>query len=174
MISVTFHENTRRTRPFKSENGALKAVWKWLRATDDDNAYAVIIGPMYSEPRVITNWQELPFSEPEKVDFLQTREWRQLRQQAFELYGNFCACCGRGPKDGVVLHVDHKKPRSKYPQLQDDINNLQILCEEHNKLKSNTSEKDWDALCKANFANVTAKLSEVPACVDSVNRNLSE
>lgn len=60
MISVTFHENSRRTRQFKSENGALKAVWKWLKATEDDNAYAVIIGPMYSEPRVIKGWQELP------------------------------------------------------------------------------------------------------------------
>lgn len=27
-----------------------------------------------------------------------------------------------------VIHVDHIKPRSTFPQLEMDINNLQILC----------------------------------------------
>ncbi|ABO23175.1 HNH endonuclease [Shewanella loihica PV-4] len=143
VITVTFHAKNRRTRSYKSEKGALKAVWKWLKESDDEYAYAVLIGPIYQEPRLIRNWQELPFSDPVEVDFLQTPEWRKLKQEAFELYGNYCACCGKGPKDGVVLHVDHIKPRSLYPELRSDINNLQILCEEHNTNKSNTSEKKW-------------------------------
>ncbi|MFC6439812.1 HNH endonuclease [Bowmanella sp. JS7-9] len=28
-----------------------------------------------------------------------------------------------------MLHVDHVKPRAKFPELALDINNLQILCE---------------------------------------------
>ena len=41
------------------------------------------------------------------------------------------------------IHVDHIKPRSKYPELELDINNLQVLCEDCNIGKSNIDETDW-------------------------------
>src|SRR5688572_16369968 len=54
--------------------------------------------------------------------------WPPLRYAALKKYGNRCQCCGSTPKNGSVLHVDHIKPRNKYPELTYDINNLQILC----------------------------------------------
>ena len=52
--------------------------------------------------------------------------------------------CGRSPKvHGIILHVDHIKPRSKYPELELDITNLQILCEDDNLGKSNRYETDY-------------------------------
>lgn len=42
-----------------------------------------------------------------------------------------CLACGRKPPT-VVLHVDHIKPRSKYPELELEISNLQVLCEDCN------------------------------------------
>ncbi|MGR6503593.1 HNH endonuclease [Shewanella sp. Koi 1] len=146
MFSVTYHDDSRRTKKYKTEIGALRAVWKWLRSEEivGKGHYAIVIGPSITEPRVISQWSELPFSEqPNEVNFLQTTEWRQLRRKAFELYGNYCACCGKTPKNGAVLHVDHIKPRSLRPDLESDITNLQILCDGCNQDKSNISERKW-------------------------------
>ena len=52
-------------------------------------------------------------------------------------------CCERSPIDGVKLHVDHIKPRSKYHELELDFNNLQILCEDCNLGKLNINEEDF-------------------------------
>jgi 5-methylcytosine-specific restriction endonuclease McrA len=41
------------------------------------------------------------------------------------------------------MHVDHIKPRSKYPALELAEDNLQVLCELCNIGKSNTNETDW-------------------------------
>ena len=76
-------------------------------------------------------------------EFYMDRPWRELRYQALKKYGRECACCGAHPGGGIVLHVDHIKPRSKYPELELDINNLQILCEDCNLGKSNTDEIQW-------------------------------
>lgn len=76
-------------------------------------------------------------------DFYDSIEWRALRYKALELNGGACQCCGRTRKHGVVLHVDHIKPRSLYPELQLALDNLQILCEDCNLGKSNKFATDW-------------------------------
>lgn len=76
-------------------------------------------------------------------NFYLTDEWKTLRYAAFERYGNFCSCCGRGPEHRVVLHVDHIKPRSMFPELALDPGNLQVLCEDCNRAKSNIYMTDW-------------------------------
>lgn len=75
--------------------------------------------------------------------FYASPEWRRLRYKALKIYGGKCACCGRSAKDGLKMHVDHIKPRSKYPELALKITNLQILCEECNIAKSNTDDIQW-------------------------------
>lgn len=77
------------------------------------------------------------------IDFYDTDEWRHLRYEAFERYGNRCLACGRTAAHDLVMHVDHIKPRSKYPELALDIENLQVLCEDCNLAKSNIFETDW-------------------------------
>lgn len=77
---------------------------------------------------------------PKKTDFYYTREWRELRYQALKKYGRTCMLCG---ESRTVIHVDHIKPRSKFPNLSLDINNLQILCENCNIGKSNKDSTDW-------------------------------
>ena len=76
-----------------------------------------------------------------KVSNLKQSKWQKLRYQAFVKYGNVCACCG--PKDGVKMHVDHIKPKSIYPELEYELDNLQILCSECNIAKSNKNETNW-------------------------------
>lgn len=68
-----------------------------------------------------------------KDDFYKTREWRNLRWEVLEKYGGNCSICGRNNKDhGVIIHIDHIKPRSKYPELELKLDNMQVLCEDCN------------------------------------------
>jgi len=77
-------------------------------------------------------------------DFYKSEEWRKLRYKVLRKYSAECMCCGRSKKyHGIVIHVDHVKPRSKYPHLALDFKNLQILCEDCNLGKSNIDETDW-------------------------------
>ena len=77
-------------------------------------------------------------------DFYESREWRRVRYAVLKKHGARCLCCGRSPnKHGIVVHVDHIKPRSKFPELELNPNNLQILCEDCNLGKSNLDSTDW-------------------------------
>lgn len=88
--------------------------------------------------------------------FYRSREWRELRYEAFKRYGRHCCVCGRGREHGVVLHVDHKIPRSKRPDLALDISNVQIMCEDDNIGKGNRDSIDWQAPEPDNNPELTA------------------
>lgn len=87
----------------------------------------------------------LPRDEWEKqtTKFYNSRAWRELRYKVLRDFGGSCSCCGARASDGVRIHVDHIKPRSKYPELQLDKANLQVLCEDCNFGKSNYYNDDW-------------------------------
>lgn len=75
--------------------------------------------------------------------FLFSYEWRKIRYEVILRCGPKCQCCGRAPKDGIVLNVDHIKPRKTHPELALDIDNLQVLCNECNHGKGNWDRTDW-------------------------------
>lgn len=76
--------------------------------------------------------------------FLNTYEWRKLRMVVLKKRGPRCECCGATPSDGkTVIHVDHIKPRRKFPELALVESNLQVLCHECNHGKGNWDETDW-------------------------------
>lgn len=78
------------------------------------------------------------------ADFYTSDAWRAARFDALQNNDGCCELCGRSKRrHGVVLHVDHIKPRSKFPALALDRDNLQILCEDCNMGKGNRDEKDW-------------------------------
>lgn len=72
-----------------------------------------------------------------------TDRWRTLRLDALAHADGRCCLCGRGPKDGVVLHVDHIKPISRFPALTWEPSNLQVLCADCNLGKGNRYSTDW-------------------------------
>lgn len=78
-----------------------------------------------------------------KDSFYATYEWRQLRYRALKKYGSRCLCCGRSPKDGATMHVDHIKPRKQFPELAFELDNLQVLCAVCNHGKGNWDSTDW-------------------------------
>lgn len=79
-------------------------------------------------------------TKPERSGFFESRVWQELRYRALKHYGVKCMCCGI---TSVEMHVDHIKPRSKYPTLELQFDNLQVLCRACNMGKSNTDETDW-------------------------------
>ncbi|WP_199231848.1 MULTISPECIES: HNH endonuclease signature motif containing protein [unclassified Azospirillum] len=85
-----------------------------------------------------------PKPRPKKVQsFYETREWRELRYKALQIHGARCMCCGATPQTGAVMHVDHIKPRSRYPHLELELSNLQVLCGDCNLGKSNKDKTDF-------------------------------
>ena len=78
--------------------------------------------------------------------FYKSEPWRELRFVALKHADGCCALCGRSNRlHGVVLHVDHIKPRSRFPHLSLVASNLQVLCEDCNLGKSNRDTTDWRA-----------------------------
>lgn len=95
-------------------------------------------------PELNLNYQETPcFNDTDTNDFYKSTEWKRLRYMAFKKYGTKCQLCGKSAKDEVKIHVDHIKPRSKYPELALDIKNLQILCEDCNLAKGAWDSTKW-------------------------------
>lgn len=78
-----------------------------------------------------------------EAGFYQAREWLHVRYLAILRSDGCCEACGRGKRHKVSLHVDHVKPRSKYPELALELNNLQVLCADCNLGKSNIDQTDW-------------------------------
>lgn len=76
-------------------------------------------------------------------EFYLSIEWRRLRYIVIKERGKRCECCGILPPDNKSVHVDHIKPRSRYPELELDFNNLQILCIDCNLGKGDGDEINW-------------------------------
>jgi len=77
-----------------------------------------------------------------KDGFYKSHQWLRLRYQVLTESKAVCGCCGASGRD-TTIHVDHIKPRSKYPELELEISNLQVLCSDCNMGKSNIEETDW-------------------------------
>ena len=71
--------------------------------------------------------------------FLASPEWRAMRERVFALHGKRCQKCGSDDE----IQVDHIKPRSKFPDLALDIENLQVLCWPCNREKNFTVIADY-------------------------------
>tara|TARA_B100000686_G_C16756502_1_gene955860 strand:+ start:187 stop:591 length:405 start_codon:yes stop_codon:yes gene_type:complete len=63
-------------------------------------------------------------------------------KQNLERLGDKCQKCGISCGD-ARLEVDHIKPMSLFPELEQDQNNLQILCMRCNRRKSNKYIRDY-------------------------------
>lgn len=71
--------------------------------------------------------------------FYRTKEWKKLRREVFKEYGKWCMKCG----SQYNICVDHIKPRSLFPELEMCFDNMQVLCDMCNLLKSNRHCEDY-------------------------------
>jgi len=75
--------------------------------------------------------------------FYRTPAWISVRYKVLKRDNGKCVLCGRSAEDGIVLNVDHIKPRHKYPHLALLMSNLQTLCSRCNQGKGAHDETGW-------------------------------
>lgn len=81
-----------------------------------------------------------------EVDFWKSGTWQRLRFEVLAESEGCCVLCGRSYREhGVAMEVDHIKPRSRFPDLSLDKGNLQVMCFDCNRGKSNRDTTDWRA-----------------------------
>lgn len=71
--------------------------------------------------------------------FYASWEWKKLRFEILKKYGAVCMLCGS--KEYIVC--DHIKPRKKFPELELEQDNIQVLCNSCNMGKSNDDYTDF-------------------------------
>lgn len=89
-----------------------------------------------------------------------TASWREFRLQVIQLDGGVCSNCGRGPGDGVALHVHHKQYVAGRKPWEYPFEQCEALCAgchaaEHGKIPPKTG---WE------FAGVDDLGDLVGAC----------
>lgn len=78
--------------------------------------------------------------QKERDLFYDSDAWKNLRKKIFKAYGRTCMCCRKYSR---VMHIDHIMPRSKYPYLELEPTNMQVLCRKCNEDKSNKHSTDY-------------------------------
>lgn len=81
-------------------------------------------------------------AKPKVLGFYDSREWHVLRYKVIKAHGRVCMACG---SNEGAMHVDHIKPRSRFPELALEFSNLQVLCKACNLGKSSWDETDFRA-----------------------------
>jgi 5-methylcytosine-specific restriction endonuclease McrA len=109
----------------------------------------------------------LCFASTEK--FYAHKEWKLFRIQILKKFGQKCMACGKTSKE-KSLHVDHIKPRSKFPDLSFDEDNMQVLCEDCNIGKSNNIKLDFKSTTRAPFTmpELAPYLPDLPDEINAV------
>ncbi|QLB38268.1 HNH nuclease [Sulfitobacter phage phiGT1] len=101
-----------------------------------------------SEPKQVKAKSVRKRTKAADSKFYASWEWKKARYEALRIHGQRCQCCGWRPGDTEFgrLVVDHIKPRSKFPALELDVGNLQIMCGDCNMGKSNVFVDDFRGL----------------------------
>ncbi len=71
----------------------------------------------------------------ESRQFYSSPEWQQVRKEVIREYGVVCPECGIHIENSIDVTVDHIRPRSKYPHLALEKQNLRVLCRSCNSSK---------------------------------------
>ena len=101
----------------------------WCLRTKKRKAYSV---------KKKDNWKVRLCAMPSK-QFYRTKTWFKLRRRVLEEYGYRCMLCGSLDD----IQVDHIRPRSREPHLSLEFSNLQVLCKDCNREKSNIHAEDY-------------------------------
>jgi hypothetical protein len=80
------------------------------------------------QPTIISNDYSNKEFEERLHRFYNSKKWKLIKEQVYKTFVHMCPVCGSEDN----LRVDHIKPIRHYPALIDDMNNLQLLCNECN------------------------------------------
>jgi 5-methylcytosine-specific restriction endonuclease McrA len=97
--------------------------------------------------RVVSGWEE----DTKRSNFYRSKAWRDIarkrRAETIRHWGRLV--CERMPSHAGPFHVDHIKPRSRFPDLELDLNNTQSLCGLCNVRKGARRGFNWRRLNRA-------------------------
>ena len=110
-----------------------------------------------TEPKVIQ-------SAKAEQAFYSSMPWLRLRFETIRAYGGICMLCN----STKFIAVDHIKPRSKYPELELDPDNVQVLCNTCNRGKSNKDMTDFRTV------NLSAQIRSALANDEKVEQESEE
>lgn len=106
---------------------------------------AAVILTVRRSKRVQFRTNQLALERQERIEerkqFYSSPEWRQVRTQVIKKYGKVCSECGLRIKNNLDVTVDHIQPRSKYPALALNIENLRVLCRSCNSQKGDRNSE---------------------------------
>lgn len=108
-----------------------------------DRAHRLTIKQVKELQTLVSGLSEVVCQALGNGEIYSTPLWDRLRYEVLERDGRQCAACKSTDVDGVGIHVDHIHPVSKRPDLAFNIDNLQVLCGQCNRGKSNRFETDW-------------------------------
>lgn len=74
-------------------------------------------------------------------------DWEALLQKFYEQH-QMCALTGEKLELGRNAHVDHILPKSRFPELADDVDNLQWVSDIANQAKRDLTTPEFIALCE--------------------------
>lgn len=104
-------------------------TWRGIRRLHQEGLLIKVKKGVYKyDPDLIQNKQLYEFPE-------------DVKEAVFKNDGYRCVVCGRGRKDGIEIHADHKVPLDKGGK--NTVDNGQTLCSEHNFLKKNYSQTEF-------------------------------
>lgn len=130
LILAYYQRNPNRDIPHAEIVDWATAEWEKLtgqKFRDPDRA----IRKLYSEGLLIKVAKGIYRYDPSYLSHeLQEDFTTELKRKILERDGYRCVYCGRGPAEGMELHVDHIKPKSAGGKAT--LENGQTLCSEHN------------------------------------------
>lgn len=134
-IRVTLQKEGKSSRrEYKTHARAISSIETWF---SKNSGMALVYQPG-EQPVVYRSKHDLPILKVNtQTNFYRTKAWRELRLSILLESDCSCKICGITSERGAILHVDHIKPRSLYPELALNKSNLQVLCEDCNIAKSN-------------------------------------
>lgn len=77
-------------------------------------------------------------------DFYRTAEWLRIRKIVLNKSDK---CCSHCQYRYFTLQVDHILPRSRFPELELKLSNLQVLCVECNMKKGSMTYEEFLKVC---------------------------
>lgn len=103
-------------------------TWRSIRNLHEIGFLIKVKKGIYRYDPEAVNQRELEEFTPEQKEFILKRD------------GYKCVQCGRGEKEGMELHIDHIKPKSKGGKAI--VENGQILCSQCNFIKKHFNQTE--------------------------------
>lgn len=159
LVMSFFEKNSNRDIPHKEVVDWSRGRWKRKTGEvfrDPERA----IRTLYEEGRLTKVAKGVYRYDPKMAQGKRQENFSKTQKdKILERDGNRCVVCGNGKKEGVELHVDHIRPRSRGGKAT--IGNGQTLCASHNSLKKDLGQTETGKKMFVKLYNVSKEKGNI-------------